>query len=316
MKDDRFIHYFNKKLEIGKPIHSRIEAFKKYFLKRGFIDNFELNKNINYIFYSMPPFSNFNIFFNSKRNIILDIRDGWSISQASGYGNTTKKKFIKSFITKQLEKFIINRSYLTIACTPGLVKYLENISNKKIIFIPNGISEERINLIKELKEELNSDKKKSGLSFVCAGKFSEYGKDKVKTVLQTISNRYSNESLKVLLIGSDIQENLWTIDYFREITNGKGLIEILPRMEEKQLLKFMINANYGLSIVRNPDYELGTKVYDYIALGLPIVNYFNEPNNFTKYFDACLDVSFGKNTKIPEINRTKLIENALKNVSF
>lgn len=106
------------------------------------------------------------------------------------------------------------------------------------------------------------------------------------------------------------------MSYFSEITAGRGVANILPRMDERALFKQMLSADYGLTIIRDPLYELGTKVYDYIALGLPVVNYFDEPNNFTDYFDACLDVPFGRNSKIPEIRRSVLIEKGLKNVDF
>jgi hypothetical protein len=75
----------------------------------------------------------------------------------------------------------------------------------------------------------------------------------------------------------------------------------------------MLNADFGLTIIRDPSYEFGTKIYDYIALGLPVVNYFDTANNFTRYFDACLDIPVNTNASIPEIRRSTLIESVLSN---
>lgn len=312
------INFINKKTENNQPIDLRIIAFRDYFIKKGFnIEDESLKNDSKYIFYSMPPFRNLGIFFKKKGRVILDIRDGWSIAQATGYGGNVRKKPLKSFITKMIERFIIRRSFITITCTPGLVKHLEKVSGKKIILIPNGLSDNRIELIHKLKISNTAQIKNSNeLIFICAGKFSEYGISKVKKLLSTIATRYKDKKPVIQLIGSDQECNAWVVEYFKDQTNGKGRVEILPRMKEQELFKKMLNADYGLTIIRDPLYDLGTKVYDYIALGLPIVNYFDEPNNFTDYFNACLDLPFSNNNKVPEIRRSVLIENGLKNVKF
>lgn len=315
------ISFTNQQSQKGQPIHSRLMAFKSYFLSKNFeVESLTDKKSYvkdNYIFYSMPPFRNFNIFFKYKNKIILDIRDGWSIAQATGYGRSVRKKPLKALITRFFERFMINRSFLTITCTPGLASYLEKISSKPIILIPNGLSDNRIELIENLKLKNKAHKKNQNeLVFVCAGKFSEYGIDKVKKLLSTIYQRYINKQLTIKLIGSDKVNNNWVSEYFKNETKGRGTAEILPRMNEEDLFTLMLNADYGLTIIRDPAYDLGTKIYDYIALDLPVINYFDEPNNFTDYFDACLDLPFNRNKKVPEIRRSVLIEKALMNVQF
>lgn len=310
------ISFLNEYIKLGQPVHSRLTAFQAYFSYKGFEVNDASETRCRYVFYSMPPFRGFSVFFRPKRKVILDIRDGWSIAQASGYGGNSPPKPFKAFITRQLEKFIIRRSYIAITCTLGLVQHLEKVAGRKVILIPNGISDERLELIKNLKNNKTYKTKDNSLRFVCAGQFSEYGKDKVEKLLNVIAARYSENKLVIELIGSSPEANDWTIDYFNKITAGKGVINILPRMNEEELFKQMLNADFGLTIIRDPLYELGTKVYDYIALGIPVVNYFDVPNNFTNYFDACLDVPFNKISGIPEIRRSVLIEQGLKDVTF
>lgn len=313
----RKVLFLNNDLKAGQPVHSRVTAFRDYFETARFNPKGNSEVAHAFIFYSMPPFRNLYMFVKYKGRIILDVRDGWSIAQATGYGGNVRNKPIKSWVTRKIEGFMIRRSLMTITCTPGLREHLEKVSGKKIMLIPNGITDERLELIRHLKARLTkTDVNKQELVFSCAGKFSEYGSDKVRKLLFTINNRYPNKKLIVRLIGSSQDKNNWTVGFFSNLTAGRGKVQFFPRMNEQELYSEMLNADYGLTIIRDPDYDFGTKVYDYIAIGLPVVNYFDSPNNFTDYFDACLDVSFGRNNVIPEIRRSVLIKNELDNVRF
>lgn len=303
----------NKHSAIGSPVHSRISAFRSYFKTNNFIEN---DKQHDYVFISMPPFRNFGAFFNPKLKIILDIRDGWSIAQASGYGGNVKKKPFKAMLTRIVERIIIRRAYLTITCTNGLQEHLKKVSGKDVLLIPNGVLDEDFllaeQLIKNQGKKTNSDE----LVFCCAGQFSEYGADKVKKLCDVIIERYQNKNIKIQLIGSDNEKNSWLNAYLNNKSLGRARLEILPRMNRIELYQTMAKADFGLTVLRDPDYEFGTKIYDYIALGLPVINYFDKPNNFTQYFDACLDMPFNKQAVLPEIRRSYLIKNALNDKEF
>lgn len=320
------IFFLSTKRYDGKPISFRVSAFKLFFHDYLEIKVFEktssmvipislssINNNNNFLFVTMPPFRNFWLFLIPGVKIILDIRDGWSIAQASGYGGVVNKQPVKSYISRIIERFAIRRSYLTITCTPGLQVYLSELSGNEVLLIPNGISDEDISLIDSMRKPKfdkpsNSD---SELIFCCAGQFSEYGKDKVRHLLQVISKRYSNRKLVIKLIGSNESHNNWVDCYFHEITQGYGSVEILPRVNKKELFAIMAESDYGLVVIRDPKYDLGTKVYDYIGVGLPIVNYFDKPNNFTTYFNNFLDVPFDSENDSPEIRRSVLIKSVL-----
>ena len=307
------IDFIEMKNQIGSPAHARVSAFQDYFNSSA-CEHVPNGKE--YFFISMPPFRRFNVFLKFRARIILDLRDGWSIAQASGYGGTIRKKPIKAWISRKIEWFLIRRSFITITCTPGLQKYLEKVSGLRVILIPNGISDQRLSLIKKLKKEHSIGQDNGKIIFVCAGKFSEYGVDKVKKLISVIATRYSGRSTEIRLLGADPEKNQWLRDYYKKLTKGGGSVHLLPRMGEEDLYKNMMEADYGLTIIRDPDYDFGTKIYDYIALGLPVVNYFERPNNFTDYFDACLDVGFGRRLEIPEIRRSALIEQGLKEIEF
>jgi glycosyltransferase involved in cell wall biosynthesis len=313
------VRFFKSELfRKGSPADSRLKAYKNYFHEKNhhvldeklMLSIFFKNQDCHFIV-SMPPFRNFWFFFIPGVKIILDIRDGWSIAQKSGYGGNVKRKPFKSKMSRVIERFIIQRSYLSITCTPGLQEYLSKVSDRKLLLIPNGVNDEDLELIDSLKDLKIELKDSRQLVFCCAGQFSEYGKDKVRVLLQVIADRYQGKKLIIQLIGSNQKANSWVAEHFNMLTSGNGKVEILPRMGKKELFSTMLKADYGLTILRDPSYEWGTKIYDYIALGLPVVNYFDRPNGFTDYFDACLDVSFNNNVKAPEIRRSVLIKSAL-----
>lgn len=316
MKSDSYrIKFETPKYNWGNPKVERIDSFKNFFLDKGF-EVVSDGSYCKYEFISMPPFRSFFKFFSTKRKIILDIRDGWSIAQKSGYGGTTRNNPLKSWITRKIERFLISRSYMTITCTPGLQYYLSELSNKHIFLIPNGVSEQRLALIDSLKKSPKKEKELSGYVFVCAGKFSEYGEDKAKKVLNLICQRYKEGNLLIKIVGCDRLKNYWAVDYFKRITSGRGELRLIERVSTEKLLKTLMNADYGISIIRDPDYDFGTKVYDYIACNLPIINYFSKENNFTRYFDSYLDVPFSVDVQKRVISRKKLIEKSIGSMEF
>ena len=302
MRNKSFYNYFKKR--VSKVIY--IEEGEKLFFNRKNL--FKSSKE--FVFISMPPFSNFWVFFIPNVRVILDIRDGWSIAQNTGYGGITKPKPIKAKVTRIIEYILANRACMVITCTNGLQQYLEEVTKKQVLLIPNGISDEDFQLAEQAKYSEHKEQSEKYI-FCCAGQFSEYGEAKAKKICKTIFSRYSSREILIQLIGSSEKENAWVVEYMKDMSGGKAFVEILPKKSRKELYKLMADANYGLVVLRDPSYDFGTKVYDYIALGLPIVNYFDKPNNFTNYFDICLDEPFGTSKKVPEIRRSKLISNVL-----
>jgi hypothetical protein len=320
---------FLDKYKENSPAFLRVSAFKEYFSKIGkniyrvndrsdaFRFLFTGDKS-NLVFISMPAFRRLWLFFIPGVRVVLDIRDGWSIAQESGYGGNVRKKPIKAKVTRVIERLIIRNSYVVITCTNGLQEYLSKVSGQNVILIPNGISDSDYAVAQRVKQNKNyKENENTGEAvFCCAGKFSEYGVDKVKVLCEVIANRYQERYIKIILIGSSVESNQWLNDYFSKLTNGRGVVEILPRMGREELYSTMAKSDFGITILRDPSYDFGTKIYDYIALGLPVVNYFEEPNNFTRYFDACLDKPFDSTAEMPEIRRSKLIEKELNKVRF
>lgn len=288
----------------GQPVFERTQSFIDFYVSHGVevsvlktprniyevlkIIVFIYKMGIKNVFITMPPFRNWVLFLLPYINIILDIRDGWSIAIKSGYGGIVKPNKIKYFISRYIEKMAIKRSCLTITCTPGLQNYLRKLSDNNIVLITNGYSKKNHEIINILKNEQLSTKDNAIDVAVCAGKFSEYGTDKVKKILYKISTYDENKKTIIKLIGTDRISNDWINEWLRDDKINNIELEILPRMNREEMYKNILEADYGIAVIRDPNYDFGTKVFDYILCDIPIFDYFDEPNNFTDYFKPFL----------------------------
>jgi len=310
------------KSQEGQPSFERTQAFVDFYKNCGVavsvlqtpgniyetfkIIAFIYRIGIKNLFITMPPFRNWILFLLPHINIVLDIRDGWSIAMKSGYGGTAKPSKIKYFIARYVEKIAIKRSCLTITCTLGLQDYLNGLSNEDMLLITNGYGKKNYEIIKNLKNESFPIRDDNIDTAVCAGQFSEYGEDKVKNILHKISSNDLNKKTIIKLIGTNKQRNSW-INGWLEENNIKNIeIVILPRMNHTEMYKVILNATYGIAVIRDPDYDFGTKVFDYILCGIPIFDYFDEPNKFTDYFKSFL-TSFIKGPLAKSFLRESLI---------
>lgn len=324
MKKNILILY-PKNFKEGQPAKQRIDSFKQFYennnctvyIKQTPITikekvrlvQFLYEKEIRNIFISMPSFRNWFIFFIPFVSVILDIRDGWSIAMKSGYGGTSKPSNQKAYIASLFERFGIARATITVTCTNGLQSYLENLVSKKVLLITNGYSKNDFEIVQKLKHEINGEQEKSFDTAVCAGQFAEYGKDKIKILLKKINKNSKRTVIK--LIGSNIEKNKWVVDWIEAEGLANIELQILPRMNRIEMYKEILKADYGIAVIRDPFYDFGTKVFDYILCSKPIFDYFGEGNNFTVFFENQLTSSKKQDFNI-EFLREKLIEREKK----
>lgn len=311
---------YPKNFKNGQPAVQRINSFKGFYEKNNCIvytkevpetvkEKIELinliyQKKVKNIFISMPPFKNWFVFFLPFVNIILDIRDGWSIAMKSGYGGIVKPNKPKAVIAALVEKFAINRAILTITCTNGLKNYLERLASKQVFLIMNGYSQYDFEIVQRLKKQVKKNNTLSVHTAVCAGQFSEYGQEKIKMILSKI-NKHNKKTL-IKLIGSSRENNEWILKWVKENNLFNIELEILPRMDREEMYKNILEADYGVAVIRDPDYDFGTKVFDYILCDIPIFDYFDEPNKFTDYFKPFL-TSFSEKTFTKSFLRESII---------
>lgn len=288
---------YPKKLQDGQPAKQRIDSFRTFYEENGLsvyvkeapdsiVEKIEMIRflykhKIQNIFISMPSFRNWFVFLLPGIKVVFDIRDGWSIAIKSGYGGTVKPCKVKAYIASLFEKFAISRAVLTITCTDGLQRYLEKLTSRKVLLITNGCSKKDFKIVQKVKEE---EKKRDILveTAICAGQFAEYGHDKVKTILLKINKK--NKKTIIKLIGSNLEKNKWIINWMQEENLSNIELQILPRMSREEIYKEIVKVDYAIAVVRDPNYDFGTKVFDYILCGKAIFDYFEEQNNFVSFF--------------------------------
>ena len=132
-------------------------------------------------------------------------------------------------------------------------------------FLPNG----HINSgVKAKKGELFLNKEI--LTVTCCGKFSEYGLAKAKLLVSTLRKRYSgNQKILLRLIGCDYVQNEWVLEYSNKFDIR---VQFLPKLRYEEMLSELCKSDLAAVIIRDTDYDLGTKAFDAVSLGIPIVN--------------------------------------------
>jgi hypothetical protein len=290
----------------GTPVSERCNAYLNFFLKNDIsVQTYNSPRNIKElislyfyiykchfrnVFVTMPPFSiNWLLCFLPCINVIIDIRDGWSLAIAIGYGETVAPQPIKARIAKFVEFMGIRKAKRTITCTHGLQNYLQQLTQRNILLAMNGVNEKDIEKVTELKRKKDKKRSKNALiKFVCAGKFSEYGKGKIVSIIKKIKESYPCNNCLIQIFGADAAANNWIYSYIEEEKIDNLSLKILPRISREKLFSEIIDSDICITIIRDPRYEYGTKIFDYILCEKPILNYFDEENNFTKFFQGYL----------------------------
>ena len=222
--------------------------------------------------------------------IVLDWRDGWSVSMYSGYGGTVPPSKFKAIIAKTIECSATFLARGVVVCTPGLLEYHECIMpkflSKKIRMIPNGHELTPSSLFSEKNKICFNDR----LTATCIGKFSEYGVERSLYALKVISERYSRSHVFIRLIGSDPIANSKIVGVASVFKNLS--IEICPRQNRDSVTESLKASHIAIAIIRDDEYELGTKVFDYVAMGVPILDVFDKKSKFRQYFSGCFDTDY------------------------
>jgi hypothetical protein len=296
------------------PSYQRSYAFKAFFKKNRIIVSeiyppscvysyvkiiFHLYKTSpQELWVSMPPFRFWFLLALPGIKVTLDIRDGWSIAMKSGYGQSANEKPVKAIFASMFEFYGLCMCSKMIVCTPGLLEYYKKkfprFLTKKIILIANGYQSESNTIANKCNRMLLSTNKSEKLLCVCAGKFGEYGRKNAEMAIYAILRRYKYRDIHLAIIGADPSCNAWVNDFVKKL-NRSVCVSLEPRLSLEELHMRIDQAHLGIALVRDPEYELGTKAYDYIAHGIPILNYFDKENNFTRYFYNFLDTSYSNN---------------------
>lgn len=270
--------FYNLLLERGHKI--TLLCDESYSIKNIF-KNLLFN-NYDKVYFSGPPYTYYLIsvlicVLLKNFNLIVDFRDAWSINVKYGYGTGKCNNKIKLKIIEFIERLLYKKSCKFVVCTKGMNEQYGSLFNdfEKIELIENGHEY----LLEDLKKEkiLSTSPK----VFICIGQFFSYDVCKSIKIIDELNSFAHSNDIEVLFIGTDkvtykyLNDNKSTLHF---------KIQFLERVSYKNLKLYIKNADVGLLIIRDENIDYGTKVFDYIGLGLPIFSKFDFNKNFYKRF--------------------------------
>ena len=242
-------------------------TYKKEIMKLLKKNDFDL------IYFSGNPFFYFSLgsFFKRKFNMdyILDFRD----ILVNGFKKKLnwKGKMLQHF-KKYLEKKAVKNAKIVIHCTEMRTniykEYYRKFENGKFITIFNGFDESKLPTLETI-----HIKKKNEYKLGIFGKFSFYNSEHSIILVNAIKELKKIMKIQIFHIGS----------------KEEYLIQLVKRNNLEENFKFLGYKNYteALTILNTmdflilnnrADYELGTKIYDYLFLNKPILSFIT-PNS-------------------------------------
>jgi len=236
-----------------------------------------------------------------KKKVIIDYRDPWFLNLPDTKiiikGTSVRAIYYKLRILF-IEWFSHIAAEKIIVCTPGMFKYYKNLflSKKKLLLIMNGFNF-------DIEEGLQKKNVMSGIEeYICMGKFIYYSRGKAIKTLRTIEERVLNKGIiaNVTFIGSETDDIMEIIEEME--ISPKINFSFHDRLPYDEVMILVRKSDIGFLIIRNEDIDFGTKVFDFIGFGIPILNTFNKQKIFYRTFKKYLiDVNDDYSKNMPDI---------------
>jgi glycosyltransferase involved in cell wall biosynthesis len=281
-----------QKSDYKRVINMLVYSFRSYFSALKLFNESVISKPDVIIGSSVHPFAALTAYFLSKRfsvPFILEIRDIWPQSLID-LGVSKYHPFI--LILKIIEKFLYNKANKIISLLPYFEDYLrENFPQKvsllnKVVYIPNGVDLERI---KQLLRNENLIKGKDNfINIVYAGSMGMVNDIyALAEIAKKIRENFTNVKLHV--VGGGYYKER----FFKDLSKFENVVFFYDPLPKNEVYKFLSSFdiflfhiadifNYGISC---------NKLFDYIALGKPIIFYANVKNDIVKQLSIGITVS-------------------------
>ena len=255
-----------------KTFYTRIFFYLSFALLSTFYALFNARK-VDWIYITSPPlFVSIpglivKIFYPNKK-LVFEIRDLWPDS-AIDMGELNNRTFIK--LSYWLEKKIYRKATLLIPVTKSSKDSIigKGIDKEKIEVIYNGIESAMMERVADERIDLIENKRREGYFVVIYAGILGLAQN-LKTILETAKST-QKEKILYIMAGTGPKElelhNLaseWTLDNL--IFTGE-----IPR---NKIHNYLLAADCGIiPLMRIPAFRgtLPSKVFEYMALGLPIL---------------------------------------------
>lgn len=234
-----------------------------------------LNNKYDYIICSYPNITNLVIgqYYSNlfKTPLIVDIRDLWTQDPSF-----SKKHRIKQFLESKIEFNILNKSHKILTISKFNALLLSDIYGDKVEVIYNGFEDEKLKNIRSASDlsDVSNQTKNSKFKIAYAGSFYK-GERNVDMLFEAIKSLKNKNIINNINFSFDIYGN--QEDYIIKLISKyevSDLVSIKGLVSQDALFEELYDYDLLLVVTRNAlisKGELTTKVFEYIALGNPIL---------------------------------------------
>lgn len=231
---------------------------------------------------SVHLFAPLSAYFLSKYfNIpfILELRDLWPKALID-LGVNKYHPFI--ILLSLVEKFLYEKAHKIITLLPYISDYMKSFGvEDKLVYIPNGIDLDRV----FFDEVLNKNDGFFNIAYAGAmGKVNDI--DVIYVLVKAIAVNFNNVRLHIFGGGYKREEMMKELANFKDIVIFHDLVpknEIYRVLSSLDILFFHIADVFFYGISCN-------KLFDYLAVGKPIIFFANVPNNIVEEAGAGITV--------------------------
>jgi hypothetical protein len=202
-----------------------------------------------------------------RRNIpfALDFRDGWSANMLS----RPFARFFKFPVARNIEKRLMRASLFFVTCTHGLLEYYRQLADdsSKVHLVLNGHSvPEHLSSIAQRRPPFSE----SSANLCILGKFFYYDMRGAVRLMEATHREADLASVDVrfTVVGEPTIDRIW-----RRLPDSlRSSITVIPPVPYQEALNIVADCDAGLAFLRDPQFDYGTKIFDFIALGRPVIS--------------------------------------------
>lgn len=269
-------NFQNKKIKFLKKLNNLVFPDRNVFWALNVFKNKPLTKKYDYIICSYPSISNLMLgyYYSKSLNtpLVVDIRDLWT----QDYSNFNSKSYFKRLIETRIESTILNKANIITTVSDFNALELAKKYGNKVQVIYNGFENEKFT--NKLSSSANvppvTQNKNNKFKIAYAGSFYN-GERNIDTLMLAIKSLKDKKLINPTNFTFDIYGN--NEDYILKLIskyNLNDLVCLKGFIGQDILFEKLTTYNLLLVVTRDDIIskgELTTKVFEYIALGNPIL---------------------------------------------